>query len=65
MKRQMLYTSSRQILRSKRKKLSVVLRLQLRLGALASDGALDEAVGVGLGSEDRSVLAEVLDALVP
>jgi len=42
-----------------------VLRLQLRLGALAGDSALDEAVGVGLGSEDRSVLAEVLNALVP
>jgi hypothetical protein len=39
--------------------------LQLRLCALAGDGALDKAVGVRLGSEDGRILAEVLDVLVP
>jgi hypothetical protein len=40
-------------------------RLQLGLCALASDGALDEAVGVRLGGEDGRILTEVLDVLVP
>jgi hypothetical protein len=40
-------------------------RLQLGLCALASDGALDEAVGVRLGGEDGRILAKVLDVLVP
>jgi len=39
--------------------------LQLGLGALADDCALDEAIGVGLRSKNGCVLAQVLDALVP
>jgi hypothetical protein len=38
--------------------------LQLRLRR-AADGALDQAVGVGLGCEHLGVLAGVLEALVP
>ena len=39
--------------------------LQLGLGALASDGALDETVGVGLRGKHGGILASVLDSLVP
>jgi hypothetical protein len=39
--------------------------LQLGLSALANDGALDETVGVGLRSVDFSILARVLETLVP
>lgn len=44
---------------------SAKISLQLGLAALASDGALDEAVGVRLGSKDGGILAQILDALVP
>lgn len=39
--------------------------LQLGRARGARDGALDETVGVRLGDVDGSVLAEVLDTLVP
>ena len=41
------------------------ISLQFGLGALASDGALNETVGVSLGSENSGVFASVLDILVP
>lgn len=41
------------------------LHLQLRLCAVPSDGALDEAVGVALRRIDLSVFASVLEALEP
>ena len=40
-------------------------RLKLRLGALAGDCALNQAVGVGLGSKNSRIFAGVLDVLVP
>lgn len=40
-------------------------RLQLGLGAGATNGALDQTVGVGLGSVNLGILAGVLEALVP
>lgn len=46
------------------KQISVISRLQLRLW-LAGNGALDEAVGVGLGRVDLGILARVLQAFVP
>jgi hypothetical protein len=41
------------------------LYLQLRLGALSGDSALNETVRIRLRSKDGSVLACVLDTLVP
>jgi hypothetical protein len=39
--------------------------LQLSLRASTGNGALDKAVGVGLGRVDLGILAGVLEALVP
>lgn len=39
--------------------------LQLSLLARATNGALDETIGVGLGSVHLGILAGVLDTLVP
>jgi hypothetical protein len=52
-------------MKSLNKKKSIRYRLQLRLAALASHGALNEAVGIGLRSQNRGVLAQVLDVLMP
>lgn len=41
------------------------LKVGLRLETLARNGALDEAVRVGLGSVDLGVLAGVLETLMP
>jgi hypothetical protein len=41
------------------------IHLQLRLRALAGDGALDKTVWISLGSENGRVLARVLNTLMP
>lgn len=41
------------------------ISLQFGLGALASDGALNETVGVSLGGENSGILAGILNVLVP
>ena len=43
----------------------LLLILQLGLGALARDGAVDETIRVRLRSEDSGIFTEVLNALVP
>jgi hypothetical protein len=44
---------------------TVLNKLQLGLGALASNGTLNQTIRVGLRGENSGIFAQIFDILVP